>query len=123
MSDFIYLTTSQVVRINEKLFGGAVREFGTVDAATMRCRHSYDGAEFYPTLWDKAALLWALTTTQGFTDGNKRTAWAAMETFLTMNGGFIEATTNDAHVFMLAIANKAIDQEQIVEWLREHRVA
>jgi hypothetical protein len=49
----------------------------------MRCAHSYDGTESYPTLWDKAAaLLWALATTQGFIDGNKRTARTAMETFL-----------------------------------------
>lgn len=70
----VYLTTDQVVLINAR-FGRSVRELSTVDAATMRCAHGYDGTEFHPTLSDKAgALLWALATTQGSTDGNNRTA-------------------------------------------------
>ena len=49
MSGVVYLTTDQVVLINAR-FGCSVRELSTVDAATMRCAHSYDGTEFYPTL-------------------------------------------------------------------------
>lgn len=121
MSGVVYLTTDQVVLINAS-FGCSVRERGTVDAATMRCAHGYDGTEFYPTLWEKAAaLLWALATTQGFTDGNKRTAWTAMETFLALNGEFLRTSVVDAQVFVLAIANRAIEPEQVVEWLIQHR--
>jgi death-on-curing protein len=121
VSEIVYLTTDQVVMINAH-FGGSVRERGTIDAATLRCAHSYGGTEFYPTLWDKAAaLLWALTTTQGFIDGNKRTAWTAMETFLALNGEFIRTSVVDAQIFVLAIANKAIEHEQVVEWLIGHR--
>ena len=121
MSRVVYLTTDQVVLINAR-FGGSVREQGTVDAATMRCAHSYSGTEFYPTLWEKAAaLVWALATTQGFIDGNKRTAWTAMETFLALNGQFLRTSVVDAHVFVLAIANRAIEHEQVVEWLIQHR--
>ncbi|MFF0269391.1 type II toxin-antitoxin system death-on-curing family toxin [Kribbella sp. NPDC004536] len=121
MREVVYLTTDQVVRINAR-FGGVVRERGTVDAATMRCAHSYGGAEFYSTVWEKAAaLLWALATTQGFIDGNKRTAWTAMETFLALNGEFLRTSVVDAHVFVLAIANRAIEHEQVVEWLIQHR--
>jgi hypothetical protein len=47
--------------------GGSVREWGTVDAASMRCAHSYGDTEFYPTLWEKAAaLLRGVAMTQGF---------------------------------------------------------
>ena len=123
MSGVVYLTTDQVVLINAR-FGCSVRELSTVDAATMRCAHSYDGSEFYPTLSEKAAaLLWALATTQGFTDGNKRTAWTAMETFLALNGEFLRTSVVDAQVFVLAIANRAIEHEQLVEWLIQHRRA
>jgi death-on-curing protein len=121
VSEVIYLTTDQVVLINQR-FGGSVREWGTVDAASMRCAHSYGDTEFYPTLWEKAAaLLWGLATTQGFIDGNKRTAWTVMETFLALNGEFIRTSVVDAQVFVLAISNRAIEHEQVVEWLIQHR--
>jgi death-on-curing family protein len=123
VSGVVYLTTDQVVLINAS-FGCSVRERGTVDAATMRCAHGYDGTEFYPSLWDKAAaLLWALATTQGFIDGNKRTAWTAMETFLALNDQFLRTSVVDAQVFVLAVANRAIEHEQVVEWLIQHRRA
>jgi death-on-curing protein len=121
VSEVVHLTTDQVVLINAR-FGCSVPERGTVDAATMRCGHSYDGTDFYPTLWEKAAaLLWALATTQGFNDGNKRTAWTAMETCLALNSEFLRTSVVDAHIFVLAIANRAIEHEQVVEWLIQHR--
>ena len=122
MSNIVYLTTDQVALINEQQFGGSVRDWDTLDAATMRCAHSYGGTEFYPTLLDKAAaLLYGLTTTQAFVDGNKRTAWAAMETFLALNGEFIDSSTVDAYVLVMAIANRLVEHDEIVEWLTEHR--
>lgn len=122
MSETTYLTTDQVVDINKR-FGGAVRSWATIDSATMRCAHGYGDTEFYPTLWDKAAaLLWGLVTTQGFLDGNKRTAWTATETFLALNNAFIRTSTVDAHVLVLAIAHKAIEHEQVVEWFIQRRL-
>jgi death-on-curing protein len=101
---------------------GSVREWGTVDAACTRCAHSFGDTEFYPTLREKAAaLLWGLATTQGFIDGNKRTAWTVMETFLALNGEFIRTSVVDAQVLVLAISNRAIEHEQVVEWLIQHR--
>jgi death-on-curing protein len=69
----------------------------------------------------RRVAVWALATTQGFMDGNKRTAWTAMETFLALNGEFLRTPVIDAHVFVLAIANKAIEHAQVVEWLVGHR--
>lgn len=123
MSDVVYLGAEQVILLNAKRFGSTVRELDTVTSSTMRCTATWDGADLYPTLWDKAAaLLFGLATTQGFVDGNKRTAWAATETFLALNGEFLEMSPVDAHIYVLAISNKAIEHEQIVEWLVEHRL-
>jgi prophage maintenance system killer protein len=52
---------------------------------------------------------------------DKRTAWTAMETFLALNGEFLRTSVVDAHIFVLAIANRAIEHEQVVEWLIQHR--
>lgn len=120
MSGTVYLSTADVVAINAH-FGGSVRDHGIVDSATMRCTHTLAGDDAYPSLFEKAAaLLYGLATTQGFIDGNKRTAWTAMETFLAINGRFVRTTTVDAEILVLAIAGHTIGHDQIVEWLTKH---
>jgi len=116
----VYLTTEQVIAINER-FGGVLGDFGVVDAATQRCSHTFDGAELFLGIMPKAAaLLHGLATTQGFIDGNKRTAWTATETFLAINRRFLRAPTIDAEVFMLAVAQNILEHYQVVEWLEQH---
>ena len=44
-----------------------------------------------------------------------------MEAFLALNGEFLRTSVVDAQVFVLAIANRAIEHEQVVEWLIQHR--
>ena len=55
-----------------------------------------------------------------FVDGNKRTAFIAMELFLWLNG--FELTAGDAEcvLVMLSIASSEWDEATLAAWLREH---
>jgi death-on-curing protein len=53
-------------------------------------------------------------------DGNKRTAHAAMETFLVLNGYKIEAPVDEQERVILQVAAGKIDRETFTEWLRAH---
>ena len=55
-----------------------------------------------------------------FVDGNKRTAYIAMELFLWLNG--FEPTAGDAEcvLVMLSIASSEWDEATLAAWLREH---
>ena len=98
MTATIFLTTEQVVTIALDRWTAHVADLGTVDGAVMACRKSLIGYEPYPTIWEKAdCLLRSLSTTQGFVDGNKRVAWTATETFLAINGVFVEPPAVCAH--------------------------
>ncbi len=122
MNTTVFLTVDQVVDIAARNWHCLVGDFNVVAGAVERCRASAGGLDAFPTLWDKAyALLHGLSSTQGFVDGNKRTAWTAMETFLALNGVFIAVQTIQADVFVRAVALNAIDQELAVEWLQAHR--
>lgn len=84
-----YLSYESVVEINRRHggTGAGVRDRGIVDAAVGRPRQSFAGVDAHESLWDKAAaLLHGLARTQGFYDGNKRTAWIATQAFLEVNG-------------------------------------
>ncbi|SDC04531.1 death on curing protein [Melghirimyces thermohalophilus] len=63
------------------------------------------GYEVHPTLWRKAAALTqSLVQDHPFHNGNKRTALAALGTFLRLNGYLLTLTNRDAEELMVAIA-------------------
>ena len=55
-----------------------------------------------------------------FVDGNKRTAFVAVELFLMLNGWKLSASDADAVIAMLAVAAGKIDETGFAEWIRRH---
>lgn len=55
-----------------------------------------------------------------FVDGNKRTAFIAMELFLALNGLELNATDAECVLAMLAVAASEWDDAMLTAWLREH---
>ena len=74
-----------------------------------------------PDLFDlAAAYAVALAKNHPFIDGNKRTAYVAMELFLTLNGAELTADDASATLTQLAVAAGDIDEPALAQWLREH---
>jgi death-on-curing protein len=77
----------EVLRLHTDLVatsGGAagVRDLGRIESALAQPLATFDGADLYPTLHEKAAALgFALVQGHPFVDGNKRIGHAAMEVF------------------------------------------
>jgi len=99
-----YLTSAEIIRINKKIIMVhspkeiiGVREFGALEMLVNAPAEALFGAELYPTIFDKAAILMInLATKHVFHNGNKRTAIAATHLFMKMNNyeahwGFNEA--------------------------------
>jgi death-on-curing protein len=80
---------------------------------------------YYADLIEEAAALWeSLSQNHPFLDGNKRTAFAAMYTFLAINGIQLTAEAGRAWRFLSGLYEK--DQfrfERLVPWLRQHVTA
>lgn len=72
---------------------------------------------------DAAALAAAydvgLAKNHPFVDGNKRTAFVAVELFLVLNGWELMADDADCVLTMLAVAAGTLDEESFAQWLRE----
>jgi death-on-curing protein len=66
-----------------------------------------------------SSLLRSLAENQPFTDGNKRTAWAAAMVFLEINGVSVEVAEDDVVQMMLSVAAKQLDIAGIAEFLEE----
>ncbi|GAA2434500.1 type II toxin-antitoxin system death-on-curing family toxin [Actinomadura vinacea] len=110
----IYLTVEQIIALNARHLGGqaAVRDAGLVQSAAARPQTIAFGVEAYTTLDDKAAaLLHSIICNRPFVDGNKRTAWAAMEVMLVVNGHRSGLTDDEAFDLVVRIATSCSEIE------------
>ena len=55
-----------------------------------------------------------------FVDGNKRTAFVALELFLALNGFELNASDVDCVLTMLTIASGEMDEPMLAEWIRRN---
>jgi len=73
-----------------------------------------------PSIYDIAAIYgYHICKNHAFSDGNKRTAVAAMLVFLKINGHDVHALRNDIIDVMLAVESNAMDKAQLAAWLAE----
>ena len=117
-----YLTRSDVLAIHEdqiERYGGAhgLRDGGQLESAVFRPQTGY-----YEDLIAEAAALWeSLSQNHPFVDGNKRTAFAAMYTFLAINGIELSADSELAWQFMSArYAKGDFRFDELEDWLRNN---
>ena len=121
-----YLTLPEVLALHAeaiRLHGGGagVRDLGLIESATQQPQMGYGDAEFYPTLAEKAAVIgYSLTKNHGFIDGNKRVGFAALDTFLRVNGCFIEATADAAEAICLGVASGSASRDDLTAWVHAH---
>lgn len=101
--------------------GGAagIRDEGLFESALARPQHLAAYGE--PDLCDLAAAYgFGLARNHPFIDGNKRTAFVAVELFLLVNGQELMASDESCVLTMLAVAAGQMDEAAFAAWLREH---
>jgi death-on-curing protein len=97
---------------------GGVRDEGLLASAMARPQHralheSPDAATL------AASYAFGIARNHPFVDGNKRTAFVAMEVFLDLNGLELEATDEDCVLAMLRLAAGQFDEAGLAEWIRD----
>ena len=106
-----YLTLEDVLALIGDLGVGPVRDIGLLDSAVHRPQVSVFGADAYPGIDEKAAvLLESLVRNPALIDGNKRVGWLATVVFLGLNDVSLDAPDDDAYDLVIAIASGATTQ-------------
>ena len=122
MSDYLTLVEALAIHDDQiERYGGVfgVRDHGLLEAALYRPQTGY-----YANLIEEAAALWeSLAQNHPFTDGNKRTAFAATYTFLSINGTRITADAESTYGFITGLyeAND-FTFVNLLAWLKENVV-
>lgn len=124
MTDPIWIRRDLVLAIHDEQIaehGGAsgLRDEGLLESALARPVNL--AAYGDPDLAALAAALgFGIARNHPFIDGNKRTAYVAVETFLILNGHDLTATDAEAIVAMLDLAAGDLPEDGFAAWARDH---
>ena len=103
--------------------GFHVRDLGLLDSALVRAQTRLYGQDAYPTLALKAAaIVHSVIHNHPMVDGNKRSAWVILNFFLVKNNRALGTTQDEAYSFIMSIAEKRIELEEIAAWLEDHMI-
>jgi death on curing protein len=69
-----------------------------------------------------AAYAFGLTRNHPFVDGNKRIAFIAAGTFLSLNGWYLDALEREAETMMIGLSARSIDEHIFADWLKDQSV-
>lgn len=98
-----------------------VRDRGMLDSALARPQQLFayggDGVDLAALA---AAYGYGISRNHAFVDGNKRTAYVVMRTFLILNGWDLVAPMPDRYTAMLTLASGDLSEEELAAWLREN---
>jgi len=89
--------------------------------ASALARHENLAAYGQPDVADLAAAYgYGLARNHPFIDGNKRTAFVAVELFLALNGHELSADDADCVLTMLSVAAGDMEEAAFAAWIRAH---
>jgi death-on-curing protein len=127
-----YISLAEYLVITELATGFAAEDLLTsgrldlADSALHSPQAGFDDQDFYPDIYDKAAVLcWRLARNHPLPDGNKRAAWATLTLFIDLNDGHWAPDPPDvdeAERAKLAVAAGEIDEAALADWLRQRVV-
>lgn len=122
MTKYRWLDRTIVLAIHEEQLaqhggGIGIRDEGLLDSALARPQNlaAYNPAASLPEL--AASYAFGIARNHPFIDGNKRTAYVAMELFLIDHGQVLMAEDGDAVLTFLALASGNLAEAELADWI------
>ena len=120
----VWLSRQTILAVHDEQLaehGGAVgvRDEGLLESALARPlnRASYGD----PDMAELAALYAiAIARNHPFVDGNKRTAYVTLESFLELNGCEFPVSDRNAVIATLGLASSAMSDDEFTAWVRNN---
>lgn len=127
-----YLSEKELVAINYAVIKqiSPTEDFGVKDSSALKSvvnqpRQNVFGKELYPTVYDKAAILFEMVVNKHcFFNGNKRTSVMALCVFLRKNNIRLTASNQEIADYAVQVAvqkgKERLANEEIAQWIQTH---
>jgi len=124
MAERVYLTVAEVIAIHHHQIEEYGGEYGMLNQGALEAAVFRPQTGYYNDLSEEAAaLLESLVNNHAFLDGNKRVGFAAVHTFLLVNGFDLNLTSKAAFEFMIKSMELGKFRFQLIhEWIAAHIV-
>lgn len=97
-----------------------MRDEGLLESALAQPQVTFGGQFLHATIYEQAtAYLYHLAMNHPFIDGNKRTAYAVMDTFLRVNGYDLTLTNEESYTLVLNVANGITNKSDLANLLQQ----
>jgi death-on-curing protein len=119
-----FVEKEDVLSIHDKqirLYGGlsGIRDEGLLESAISQPQATFGGEFLHPTIVEQAAAyLFHINKNHAFVDGNKRTAFDVMVTFLNLNDYELNLTLEEAEELTIQVADDKVSKEELIEILK-----
>jgi len=129
LEDLIWIKYTVVTEIHLRQIaehGGleGIRDEGLLESALARPLNLVAYSEFTPDIASLAAsYAYGLVKNHPFLDGNKRTSYVVMRTFLKLNGYDLKARDEEKYEVWIALASNNLSEEELGEWIKAHLFA
>ncbi len=123
-----FIEKDEVIGIHDRLVSETgeskcILNEGLLESA-LNAPQAYYGDEYcYKTIHEQAAIyLSRIASNHAFEQGNKRTAFAVMVTFLNKNDYDIEIADDEAERLVIKVVTHEITEEELTNILKKHIV-
>lgn len=118
-----FSSKSLVLKIHHRQvekFGGTagVRDEGLLESALAQPQATFFGEYLHTTIY-----LYHIAKNHPFIDGNKRTAFAVMDTFLRLNSYVLNTDNQQTYTLVLQVAEGSMDKKEIANYLEQNIVS
>ena len=126
MKDYIFLDFDRIVQLNRlavKTFGGSdgIRDKGLIESAICQPQATFGGQFLHESIYHMAAAYYFhISESQGFSDGNKRTGFLALFSFLKLNGCDLTIPDDYLWPILIEVANGKRSKEELANFLSDN---
>jgi death-on-curing protein len=118
----IYINLEGIKEIRKALgLDNIIISKGILSSILDNVKDLYNNYNINESYVRKAAyLLYRIAKEHPFIDGNKRTAFASADTFLKLNGYYLDIMPKDSVEFIIKVAECKNGEDKVREYIREH---
>lgn len=121
----IYISLDEALFLGHLVTGIEVQTLRSIsrtdllDSALYAPQAGFDEEEFYPSIFDKAAVLCSrIALNHPLPDGNKRLAWVSLVMFCDRNGLNLEVETLQAVACIIELAAGNVSEKELSDWIQ-----